>query len=246
MIERTMPLAASLASLALCIPALQAEETTSATAEGRQGMVVSVSPEASAVGRAILQKGGNAVDAAVATAFALAVTWPEAGNIGGGGIMLVFPPGGKTYPLFFDYREMAPAAATRTLFADKRKPAEVLLVGTPCTVRGLALAHQRLGKMPWKDLLAPAVGLAEEGFVIDAALASSLNRVLARSPDLTELQRVYGKDGGKTRWQAGDRLVQPDLAKTLRLIVEQGPDAFYKGPIADLIVAEMKQQKGLI
>src|SRR5579871_5308042 len=136
MIERTMPLAASLASLALCIPALQAEETTSATAEGRQGMVVSVSPEASAVGRAILQKGGNAVDAAVATAFALAVTWPEAGNIGGGGFMLVYPPGGKDEPVVIDYRETAPAAATRTMFASDKRTPPVLLVGTPGTVRG--------------------------------------------------------------------------------------------------------------
>ncbi len=215
-------------------------------AEGRRGMVVSVSPDASAIGRDILQKGGNAVDAAVATAFALAVTWPEAGNLGGGGFMLVYPSGDKNTPVVFDYREKAPAAATRTLFASGKRPVPVLLVGTPGTVRGLALAHRRFGKRTWKELLAPAVRLAGDGFAIDAALADSLNRVIARSPDFAELRRVFGKDGGKMRWQAGDRLVQKDMAKTLRLIAEQGPDAFYKGEIADLIAAEMKRDGGLI
>jgi gamma-glutamyltranspeptidase/glutathione hydrolase len=210
----------------------------------RRGMVVSVSPDASAIGRDILQKGGNAVDAAVATAFALAVTWPEAGNIGGGGFMLVYPPNGKGDPVVIDYREMAPAAATRSMFADgKKQPA--LLVGTPGTVRGLALAHRRFGKLSWAELLAPAIRLAEDGFTIDAALASSLNGVLRRSSAFTELCRVYGKDGA-AGWRAGDRLVQPDLAKTLRLLAEKGPTAFYEGPIAELIEAEMKRSGGLI
>jgi gamma-glutamyltranspeptidase/glutathione hydrolase len=122
----------------------------------------------------------------------------------------------------------------------------VLLTGTPGTVRGLALAHQRFGKLAWKELLAPAVRLADEGFVMDAALASSLNRVVARSPDFAELCRVYGKDGGDARWQAGDRLMQKELAKTLRRIAEQGPDGFYKGPVAKLIADEMKRDGGLI
>src|SRR5262249_6175027 len=145
-----------------------------------------------------------------------------------------------------DYRETAPAAATRTMFADGKRPAPVLLAGTPGTVRGLALAHQRFGKLTWKELLAPAVRLADEGFAIDAALAASLNGVIARSPDFAELRRVFGKDGGKARWQAGDRLVQEDLAKTLRRIAEQGPDGFYKGTVAELIAAEMKRDGGLI
>jgi gamma-glutamyltranspeptidase/glutathione hydrolase len=209
-------------------------------------MVVSVAPEASAIGRDVLKKGGNAVDAAVATAFALAVVWPEAGNIGGGGFMLVHPAGAKSEPVVIEYRETAPAAATRTMFADGKRPAPVLLAGTPGTVRGLALAHQRFGKLTWKELLAPAVRLADEGFVMDTALASSLNRVLARSTDFAELRRVYGKDGGAGRWQTGDRLVQKDLAKTLRRIAEQGPDGFYKGPVAEMIAAEMKRDGGLI
>jgi gamma-glutamyltranspeptidase/glutathione hydrolase len=225
---------------------VQSVDAATPTAQGRRGMVVSVAPEASAIGCDILKKGGNAVDAAVATAFALAVTWPEAGNIGGGGFMLIHPAGAKAEPIVIDYRETAPAAATRTMFADGKRPAPVLLVGTPGTVRGLALAHQRFGKLTWKELLAPAVRLADEGFALDAALAASLNRVIARSPDFVELRRVYGKDGGKANWQTGDRLVQKDLAKTLRRIAEQGPDGFYKGTVAELLAAEMKRDGGLI
>jgi len=238
--------AAALACLLMAgvAPVHGADETAS-MAEGRRGMVVSVSPDASRIGRDILKNGGNAVDAAVATAFALAVTWPEAGNLGGGGFMLVYPSG-KAEPALIDYRERAPAAATRTLFAGSKRIPPVLLVGTPGTVRGLALAHQRFGKLGWKSLLAPAIRLAEDGFTIDAALAASLNNVLARSPDFTELRRVYGKVGGKARWLTGDRLVQKDLAKTLRSISEQGPDSFYKGVIAEQIAAEMKRDNGLI
>src|SRR6516225_4098199 len=144
-------------------------ESGNRTAEGRNGMVVSVSPDASAVGCNILKQGGNAVDAAVATAFALAVTWPEAGNLGGGGFMLVYPPGGKGEPVIIDYREKAPAAATRTMFASGKRIPPVLLVGTPGTVRGLGLAHKRFGTLAWKDLLAPAIRLAEDGFATDSA-----------------------------------------------------------------------------
>jgi gamma-glutamyltranspeptidase/glutathione hydrolase len=208
-------------------------------------MVVTVSPPASAVGVEALRAGGNAVDAAVATAFALAVTWPEAGNIGGGGFMLVYP-GGKADPVLVDYRETAPAAATRDMFAADKRAAPYKLIGTPGTVRGLALAHQRFGKLPWKDLVLPAVRLAEEGVVVDRHLADSLNRALRRASNPPEFIRVYGKADGKTRWQVGDRLVQKDLARTLRQIAERGPDVFYKGPIADLLVAEMKAGGGLI
>src|SRR5262249_26996611 len=119
------------------------------------------------------------------------------------------------------------------------------VVGVPGTVRGLALAHRRLGKLPWKDLVAPAIKLADEGFAIDAALARSLNSVLAGSDKFPEMRCVFGKEGGQS-WSAGDRLVQKELAKTLRLIADEGPDAFYKGPIAEQIVAEMKAGGGLI
>jgi gamma-glutamyltranspeptidase / glutathione hydrolase len=212
-------------------------------AEGRQGMVVSVSPEASVVGVNTLRKGGNAVDAAVAVAFALAVTWPEAGNLGGGGFMLIHP-GAKAEPVVIDYRETAPAAATRALFAAKR-PAPYALVGVPGTVRGLALAHQRFGKLPWKELVRPAVVLAEGGFPVSAPLAASLERGLRDADGFPEFRRVYGR-AGDSRWEAGDRLVQKDLARTLRRLAEDGPDSFYTGPTASLLVAEMKTGGGLL
>ena len=207
------------------------------------GVVVAVSAPAAAAGRAVLQQGGNAVDAAVATAFALAVTHPAAGNIGGGGFMLVHPPAGK--PVVFDYRETAPAAAQPTMFKKGDGVYNHRVVGVPGTVRGLALAHREFGKLPWKAVVLPAVALAENGFSLDAHHADSLNRVLAAATGFAELQRVFrAKDGGP--WRAGDRLVQPDLARTLRLLAAEGPDAFYRGPIADQIVAEMKAGGGLI
>jgi gamma-glutamyltranspeptidase/glutathione hydrolase len=208
------------------------------------GVVVSVCPEASAAGVSVLKAGGNAVDAAVATAFALAVTYPAAGNIGGGGFMLVHPPGGSVTT--FDYREMAPAAATVDMYAAGTERYGHKIVGVPGTVRGLELAHKRFGKLPWKQLLAPAIELAESGFTLDAGMAGSLNSVVAGSDRFPELRRVFGKRGGEESWRPGDRLAQPDLAKTLRAIAEQGSGAFYEGPIADLIAAEMKSGGGLI
>ncbi len=217
--------------------------------EAKNGLVVSVSAPGSDTGVTILESGGNAVDAAIATAFALAVTYPAAGNIGGGGFMVVHPgrAGGVNppVPVVFEYRETAPAAATRTMFARGHSAHGHRVVGVPGTVRGMALAHQRFGKLPWKDLVMPAVRLAEGGFTLDAAVAKQLNDVLGKSRDFAEMQRVFGKPGGG-KWQVGDRLVQRDLGKTLRLIAEQGPNAFYTGPIAEQLVAEMKAGGGLI
>lgn len=224
------------------------DDWNAAPSYGRHGMVVTVSPAASEVGVAILKEGGNAVDAAVATAFALAVTWPEAGNIGGGGFMLIHPGRGGE-PICVDYREMAPAAATRDMFA-RREPNERLhqyrLIGVPGTVRGLALAHQRYGKLKWANLIAPAISLAREGIDVDRSLARSLNEGLEKSEEFPELRRVYGKDGGAEPWQPRDRLVQPELAATLKTIADQGADAFYTGAIADQIVTEMNAGGGLI
>jgi gamma-glutamyltranspeptidase/glutathione hydrolase len=217
----------------------------SAALEARQGMVVSVSAPASEVGRDILQKGGNAVDAAVATAFALAVTYPQAGNIGGGGFMVIYP-GGKTEPVVIDYRETAPAAATKTMFGKDESRWGCKVVGVPGTVRGLALAHQRFGKLPWKDLVQPAIQLAEKGFRVDANLAGSLNTLVADTSYNPELRRVLGKDGGQARWSEGDLLVLSDLARTLSLIADGGPDAFYKGDLAEHIAAEVQAGGGLI
>src|SRR5947209_13890088 len=171
------------------------------TAAAKNGMVVAVCPLASDVGVGVLKAGGTAVDAAVAVAFAEAVTWPEAGNIGGGGFMLVWPGGGGE-PTFFDYRETAPAAATKDLFADgKTDWTSHKAAGVPGTVRGLALAHQKFGKRPWRELVTPAAKLAEEGFTVDAPLARRLNAVLAdKKTTNAEFKRVYGKPGG-TNWQ---------------------------------------------
>lgn len=208
-----------------------------------RGAVVSVSAEASDVGLKVLQRGGNAVDAAVAVGFALAVTHPPAGNIGGGGFMMILPPGRK--PVCIDYRERAPAAATKNLFANGADRHAHLMVGVPGTVRGFARAHARYGELKWKELVEPAVELARDGFPLHATMADSLNEILAQSPDHREIQKVYGKPGGGP-WQAGDRLVQKHLAETLRLIAERGPKAFYEGPIAEQLVAEMKAGEGLI
>ncbi|MFM7150541.1 MAG: gamma-glutamyltransferase, partial [Gemmataceae bacterium] len=137
---------------------------------GETGVVVSVSPPATQVGMDILARGGNAVDAAVATGFALAVTWPEAGNIGGGGFMLIRPPGKESEAVVVDFRATAPALADKNLFVRHgRKP--YLTVGVPGSVAGMALAHARLGKLPWKSLVEPAVRLADEGFLLDAGTA---------------------------------------------------------------------------
>jgi gamma-glutamyltranspeptidase/glutathione hydrolase len=202
-----------------------------------------VHQEASHVGAEIMRRGGNAVDAAVATGFALAVVHPAAGNIGGGGFMLVHAAGGGK-PVVIDYRETAPAGASPTMFVNDSREHGHRVVGVPGTVRGLALAYQRFGKLAWKDLVMPAVHLAEQGFVIDASLARSLNGILAKATDFAELQRVFGN--AKRKWAAGDRLVQPDLAKTLRRIAEFGPDGFYRGPVAEQIAAEMRAGDGLI
>jgi gamma-glutamyltranspeptidase/glutathione hydrolase len=211
----------------------------------KNGVVVSVSAPGSEAGLSILKKGGNAVDAAVATALALAVTYPQAGNIGGGGFMVVHHPD-KVEPVVFEYRERAPAAATRNMFEKTTSMFGYKVIGVPGTVRGLGLAHKRFGKLPWKDVVGPAITLAEDGFPLDAYTAGSLNRIVRAAKTFPELRRVFGKDGGEADWQAGDRLVQKDLAGTLRRIAKEGPDAFYKGAIAEQIVAEMKAGGGLI
>jgi gamma-glutamyltranspeptidase/glutathione hydrolase len=218
------------------------------TAEGKNGMVVCVSPPAADVGIEILKKGGNAVDAAVAVAFTEAVTWPEAGNIGGGGFMMVWPGNGKA-PAMFDYRETAPAKATTDMFATG--PIDYMshkVSGVPGTVRGLALAHSKFGALPWKDVVAPAAKLAGDGFAMDGALARRLNTTVAdRRTRNEEFVRVYGKNGNRTdKWAAGDVLKLPDLAKTLTAVMEKGPDAFYTGELAELVEKEMTAGGGIM
>jgi gamma-glutamyltranspeptidase/glutathione hydrolase len=213
------------------------------------GIVVSDSELASRVGRDVLAVGGNAVDAAVATAFALAVTWPEAGNIGGGGFMMIHP-GDDRETVCVDYREMAPLAATKNMYSTDNSRYKGKAVGVPGTVRGLALAHKQFGALDWKRLVMPAVNLAEEGFTVNEWLAYSMNRILTRQSvrkddRYAELRRVYGHPEGR-EWRVGDRMVLPDLANTLRLIATEGADAFYLGTIADQLVSQMQRGNGII
>ena len=225
---------------------------------GKDGVVVCTSSPACDAGAAVLGRGGNAVDAAVATAFALAVTHPSAGNIGGGGFMIVRTPDGNA--VAFDYREKAPLKSTRTMYlgADGQIVRDLtntgyLAPGVPGTVRGLELAHKRFGKLPWKDVVMPAVTLAEQGFAMSSGLARGLNSQLApaaggRGGAMTKFPAsvaAYGKPGGG-QWAAGDRLVLGDLGKTLRAIATDGADVFYKGWIADRIADDMKANGGLI
>ena len=194
------------------------------------------------------------MDAAVATAFALAVTHPFAGNIGGGGFMIVRTPDGKTAA--FDYREVAPGKATPDMYlgADGNINRSLtatgyLAPGVPGTVRGMELAHKRFGKLAWKDVVEPAADLAEQGWVMAPSLVRSLNGQL--QPDKGAMRpypasvAAYGRPDDKP-WTDGDRIVLPDLAKSLRAIATDGPDAFYTGWIADLIAEDMAANGGLI
>lgn len=230
-------------TLSVVLLPLEAQPEGRKPVEAKGGMVVCVSPSAAEVGAAILKDGGNAVDAAVAVAFAEAVTWPEAGNIGGGGFMMIGAPGKE--PTCIDYREMAPGAATEDMFAKGDvSPYSHKVSGVPGTVRGLEKAHKKFGKLPWKQVVMPAVKLAEDGFTVNEALARGLNNILAsKSTTNAEFRRVYGKD---EKWKAGDTLKLPDLGRTLRAIAEKGPGAFYTGEPGKLLVEEMKQGGGLI
>ena len=236
--------------LSLCISTLVALFLTCTFSLGAEsfnkGVVVSVSQPGSDAGLRVLKSGGNAVDAAIATAFALAVTHPAAGNIGGGGFMVVHPPQGKGEPTVFEYREMAPKSAFETVYNKNDGMFTHKVSGVPGTVRGLALAHQRFGSKPWGQLLIPAIELAEKGFPISKQLANSLNGLLATSKEFEELQRVFKPTNPANLWQTNDILIQKDLGNTLTRIAKYGPDEFYLGTTADLISNEMKIGKGLI
>jgi len=214
----------------------------------RHAMVVTVEPHATDAGVAVLQAGGNAVDAAIAVGFALAVTHPSAGNIGGGGFLLVrFADGRST---FIDFRERAPQAASPNMYLDASgkptKDSEVgyRAAGVPGTVRGFEYASKKYGRKPWADLVSPALALAEQGFQVSYDLAKSLRRgsdLLGRFP---ESKRIFLRDGNP--YEAGQTLVQPELARTLRRIREQGARDFYEGETARLLSADMERHGGLI
>jgi gamma-glutamyltranspeptidase / glutathione hydrolase len=239
------------ATLLLVAPATPAQRRAGPPPiESTTGMVVSVNGIASDVGAAILAKGGNAVDAAVATAFALAVVHPSAGNIGGGGFMIIRPPSGAAVAI--DYREKAPLGSTKTMYLDSagdiaraRTSTGYLAPGVPGTVRGLALAHRKYGRLPWRDVVAPATALAEKGFVLSDTLAKSINREVAGGMQpYPQSVKAYGK--ADDVWKGGDTIVLADLGRTLRAIETRGPNAFYTGWIADSIVATMAAGSGLI
>lgn len=159
--------------------------------------------------------------------------------------MLVHPAPGDGGPVVLDYRETAPAAAWPTMYPKEESQYTQRSVAIPGNVRGFALAHRRFGKLPWAELVAPSVALARNGFRLESFLAAMLNEVLVAAPEKAEFQRVFGKPGGGM-WQEGDRLAQPDLAGTLQRIADRGPDAFYDGPIAGEIVAEIARGSGLM
>ena len=215
---------------------------------GKTFMVVSEAELATKVGKDILASGGNAVDAAVATAFALAVVHPTAGNIGGGGFAVVRVAAGKAVAL--DFREVAPAAATADMYLDKDgKPTKASLVGdravgVPGTVAGLWALHQKLGKKPWKELVEPAIALARDGFTVDEHLHQS---ILARAKQLLDFPKTAEIwVPGRVPRETGSLVAIPQLAVALERIRDQGPDGFYKGETAKAIVDEMKAGGGII
>jgi gamma-glutamyltranspeptidase/glutathione hydrolase len=216
-------------------------------AEGAHAVVASGSPIASDVGRSILQAGGNAVDAAVAVGFALAVVHPEAGNIGGGGFMLVRMRDGTARVL--DYRETAPAAATRDMYLGRGAPTERsvtghLAVAVPGSVAGLVEAERRLGRLSLAQVLAPAIALADTGFVLDEYRSRSITAERERLARFGTSAATFLPGGEPPR--PGTRLRQPALAHTLAAIRDRGAAGFYEGPVADSIVAEMRRGGGLI
>jgi gamma-glutamyltranspeptidase/glutathione hydrolase len=224
----------------------------SSEARGEHGMVVAAQHEASEVGRQILAAGGNAVDAAVAVGYALAVVDPCCGNIGGGGFMLIHRADRSAADTVINFRETAPAAATPGMYLDAAGAVEreaslygYRAVGVPGTVMGFERARAAYGRLDRAAVMAPAIALARDGFVLgpaDAAIIAARAGWLAKDP---EAARIFLRPDGSV-YRAGDRLVQPDLAETLALIAETGPDAFYQGPIAAGVAAASRAHGGLL
>ena len=232
-------------ALLVALPGLAAAQHP---VRARDGMVVSQNETASRVGAAVLEEGGTAIDAAIATAFALAVTHPTAGNIGGGGFIVFRPAAGS--PEAYDFREMAPRRATPTMFLKDGKYSETLhhdshlSVGVPGTVAGLHLAWKEHGKLPWKRLVDPAIALARDGFPVTDGLARSLRNILPDMKAYPASVAQFSKNG--VPYEPGDILKQPDLARSLQRIADQGPAGFYEGETAALVEKEMAANGGLI
>ena len=235
----------SVISVLACTVNLQAQTGE----QYRKGMVVCAYPDAAKAGLAVLKKGGNAVDAAVAVQFALAVTLPQAGNIGGGGFMVYRSAKGQANTL--DFREKAPGSASTDMYLDAQGnviPNKSLYThqaaGVPGSVDGMVEAHKKYGKLKWADVVQPAIDLAQKGFVITERLANDINRSQDQFTKLNANSTNYF--ARSTPWKAGDILVLEDLAKTLTLIRDKGRAGFYAGTVANHIVAEMKNGSGLI
>lgn len=214
----------------------------------KKAMVVAQEPHATDVGVEVLRNGGNAIDAAVALAFALAVTLPSAGNLGGGGFLLVRFADGKTG--FFDFRERAPMAATRDMYLDKSgNPTRDSITGwraagVPGTVRGLEMAHKKHGRKNWSDLIRPSIQLARDGFEVSYPFSRSLRSAAELMSPFPESKRIFLKDGAM--FEPGDRFRQTELAATLERIAKGGAREFYEGETARILAAEMKKNGGLI
>lgn len=222
-----------------------------ASVYGKNGMVAATHPVASQVGVDILKMGGNAIDAAIATQFALAVVHPAAGNIGGGGFLVYRDKKGKSYTL--DYREKAPENANRDMYLDEKGDVKAgqpswyghTASGTPGAVDGLEQAHKRFGKLTWQQILQPAVDLAENGVPLTMREARGLNRTKPEFIKYNPTKKYFMK-ADTSEWKEGELLIQKDLAKVLRRIQEQGRKGFYEGETAQLLLAEMKRGGGII
>lgn len=216
----------------------------------KNGMVASAHPVASEVGAAILRKGGNAIDAAIAVKFALAVVHPAAGNLGGGGFLVYRDPAGAGYAL--DFREKAPLKAHKDMYLDNNgdvidemSTKGRLASGVPGSVDGMVNAHKRFGRLPWNDLLQPAIDLAANGVIQTEKEARGLNAISKTILEVNPGTSYYRKPDGSA-WSAGDTLYQHDLARVLRSIQRRGRNGFYKGRTAGLLVREMKAGGGII
>lgn len=246
---RTLCLVLVLALVGSSVPS--AAQHAGSTAIGAEGAVVSVEGHATAIGLDVLREGGNAIDAAIAVGLALAVTHPQAGNLGGGGFMVIYLAEEERFTTL-DFREMAPAAAHPELYlGEDGRPVRGAnyvgwkAVGIPGTVAGFEQAHRKWGRLEWRRLVEPALDLARDGFLVDPYLASSFERVAPTFRRFESSAEAFLRADG-TSIAAGQRFRQPDLAWSLGQIADRGAEAFYRGPIAERLVAAMDANGGLI
>ncbi|MEQ9165414.1 MAG: gamma-glutamyltransferase [Fulvivirga sp.] len=239
-----------LSSLLLLLCLFSTAKFSTAQTYSRNGMVVSTSSVASETGRDILKKGGNAVDGAVATAFALAVTHPSAGNIGGGGFLVYMDANGEATT--FDFREKAPLKATNDMFLDENGDLiensnhfSAKAIGVPGTVAGLYKAHSKYGKLPWKEVVQPAIDLATNGFIMNWSLYNAAKYFESKPTEYPMMQGFFSNHNDAIV-EPGGVWRQPELGKTLSIIRDKGHNGFYKGEVAKKIAAFMKENGGII